>query len=124
MQSAFIHGFFDELEKTAASVSSTFAPGKKIPKGAVRRTLMRIVSPTIAGRASSAQSLRLLRKLEKRFPEMRGTAELGRFVMTQPGQRGVSTARFALNRLLGGGAAVGAAAIGHRLLKKKKKKES
>ena len=121
MNDAFISGFVDELEKQAKSISSTFAPGKKIPKGLIKRTLARIVSPTVAGRADAAQTLRILRRLGAKNPSLKRLAEVSRLVQATPAHKDTRKVRFVTNRLLGAAGVAGTAAVGHKMLKKDKK---
>jgi hypothetical protein len=109
---AFMRGLLDELEKDA-SVSSTFS-GRKIPRGRIKRTLARIVSPTVDSRVQFTKALRKLRKTnpaaakiirDLASPELRTGANVG----------------FALKRGVQGAALLGAGVLGAKALRKKKK---
>lgn len=136
MNKAFVFGFVDEMEKgaKAGGLSRTYA-GAKIPRGRLKRALMRVISPTVSGRAVSAAQLKMLRKLDKTLGvggKGKGTqlahlgkgkrlSRIGKAMMEGPESKRMANIQFAINRLAGAGALAGGGAIAHRLLKKKKK---
>lgn len=120
LHGAFMRGLLDELEKDASISRETF-PGRKIPKGFIKRTLARIVSPTVAGRASSASTLRAVRKLYKMLGLPHFTSHITREFMKGKGHRRLSNIQFAVNRLAGAGLLGGGVALGAKMLRKKKK---